>query len=346
VSEPSAREEPPAQAPALRRPPTIYDVAEVAGVSHQLVSRYLKGETGIRPANRDRVIAALAQLEYRPNMTARSLATSRPHRVAVLTHEIGQVGPGLIAQGASAEARRHGYLFDLVTLDFTDRAAIDDVLGALNQREIAGVLALASTDEVIEAFRQTVFHVPAFVAAEADEATGTVSSELNSIGFDQLVNRLYADGHRHFFHLGGPRTWVAARNRELAYHRALDRYGLTSAGTAYGDWSAASGYAAAAAVPTEATAVISANDQMAIGVMRGLLDLGRPVPEAVSVTGVDDIPEAEFVSPPLTTVRVDFEEQGRAAFRRLLAQIQGDQIIEPVQPAEVVIRRSTSVARV
>lgn len=344
MAEPSANAESSAQNSSQRRPPTIYDVAERAGVSHQLVSRYLKGETGIRPANRDRVIAALAELEYRPNMTARSLATSRSHRIAVLTHEIGQVGPALIAQGASAEARRHGYLFDLVTLDFTDRAAIDEVLGALNQHEIAGVLALASTDEVIEAFRQTVFHVPAFVEAEADEAEGAAPSVLNSVVFDQLVNRLYDDGHREFFHLGGPRTWVAARNRERAYHRALAHHGLTSTGTVHGDWSAASGYAAAASVPPRATAVIAANDQMAIGVMRGLDDLGRPVPDAVSVTGVDDIPEAEFVSPPLTTIRVDFEEQGRAAFRRLLAQIQGDRLVEAPQLAEVVIRRSNSVA--
>ena len=322
------------------RPATIYDVARVAGVSHQLVARYLRGE-GVRPANRDKVIAALAVMDYRPNMTARSLATSSSHRIAVLTQEIGQVGPALIAQGASAEARANGYLLDIIALDVTDADAIGATLRELNQEELAGVLVLASTDEMVEAFERASFRVPAFFGAEHDEASGATSPQFSSVAFEELIDKLYALGHRDFFHLAGPRTWAAARNRERAYHQALVGHGLQSVGTAYGDWSPASGYAAARFVPPEATAVVVANDQMAIGVMRGLAELGRSVPEDVSVTGVDDIPEAEYVSPPLTTVSIDFVEQGRASFRRLLAQIRGASLDEPIQSAHVVMRQST-----
>lgn len=322
------------------RPATIYDVARVAGVSHQLVSRYLKGEKGIKPANREKVVAALAQLDYRPNMTARVLATRRSHRIAVLTHEIGQVGPALIAQGASSEARAHGYLLDIVTLDATDRAAIDDAIRDVNQQEIAGVLALASTDEVVAAFSTASFRVPTYVGTE-DELENVGLTSRSFPGFESLVEHLHSLGHIRIFHIAGPRTWIAGRNREAAFHRALGRLGLESSGVAHGDWSAASGWAAAGSIPRDVTAIVAANDQMAIGAMRRLLDEGRRIPEDVAVAGVDDIPEAAYVSPPLTTLRLHFEEQGRASVRRLLEQLHGEQEHPAVQAAELVVRAST-----
>lgn len=324
------------------RPPTIYDVARVAGVSHQLVSRYLKGEQGIRPANRDKVVAALRDLDYRPNMTARLLATNRSHRIAVLTHEIGQVGPAQIAQGASAEARAHGYVLDIVTLDTTDRAAIDEAISEINQQEVAGVLALASTDEVVAAFGSAEFSVPVYVGTEDDDQDADGPTERSFPGFDAIVDHLWGLGHRRYFHVGGPRSWIAARNREAAYLRAVARVGGESLGVARGDWSAASGHAVAGSIPADATAVVVANDQMAIGVIRRLLDDGRSVPGSVSVTGVDDVPEAAYVSPPLTTLRVHFEEQGRASVRRLIEQLHGETEHAPAQQVELVVRASTA----
>ena len=332
--------------PAAARPATIYDVARLAGVSHQLVSRYLKGEKGIKPSNREKVAAALRALDYRPNMTARLLATSRSHRIAVLTHEIGQVGPARIVQGASAEARRNGYVLDIITLDATDRAAIDDAIQELNQQEIAGILALASTDEVVAAFKEADFTVPAYVGTEDDDEGGNADgpSARSFPGYDALVDHLYELGHRRFFHIAGPRSWIAGRNREAAYLRAVDRVGARSLGVVHGDWSPASGYAAGAGVPPEVTAVVVGNDQMAIGAVRRLLEDGRSVPGQISVVGVDDVQEAAYITPPLTTLRVHFEEQGRATVRRLLEQIRGEVEHVPVQEAELVVRESTGRA--
>ena len=137
---------------SLSKPATIYDVAKLAGVSHQTVSRFIKGYQGIRPATRDKVVSALDQLGYRPNLTARSLKSGRSHRIAALTHEINQIGPSRIVQGASMAARQAGYLLDIIALDMGDPAAIQEALDLAAQLDVAGVLALASTDEMAEAF--------------------------------------------------------------------------------------------------------------------------------------------------------------------------------------------------
>jgi DNA-binding LacI/PurR family transcriptional regulator len=329
------------------RPPTIYDVARRAGVSHQTVSRYLKGEEGIRPANRQRVLQALEELSYRPNLSARSLASRRSRRVAVLTQEIGLVGPGRVLQGANAEARRLGYLLDIVTLDVGDRAAIDDAIRSVSGQDVAGVLALANTNEMIEAFAATEFRVPTLVSAERDDSQEAHPDQDNAVGMDLIVSHLADLGHQRFFLIGGPRGWVAARNRELAYDNALERLGLQPIGKAHGDWSAASGYAAARSMPLDEgiTALVAANDQMALGAMLALSEAGLGVPADVSVTGMDDMAEAAFLSPPLTTVRLDFEEQGRDAFRRLIAELDGEGRPPRTMPATLMVRASSAPAK-
>ncbi|GAB3276151.1 LacI family DNA-binding transcriptional regulator [Kineosporia babensis] len=328
------------------RPPTIYDVARLAGVSHQTVSRYLRGEEGIRPANRQRVLRALDELSYTPNLSARSLASRTSRRITVLTQEIGLVGPGRVLQGANAEARRAGYLLDIVTLDVTDRAAIDDALRQSAGPDVAGILALASTDELVQALAQAEFRVTTLVNAERDDTLAGPEQD-NARGMDLVVEHLAALGHQRFFLIGGPRSWVAARNRELAYDIALRERSLHSVAKAHGDWSAASGYAAAHALPLHEgiTAVVAANDQMAMGAVLALSEAGLRVPADVSVTGMDDMAEAAYLCPPLTTVHLDFEEQGRDAFRRLLAQIEGRAPAPAAMTATLMPRASSGPAK-
>jgi DNA-binding LacI/PurR family transcriptional regulator len=331
-----------------QKPATIYDVARLAGVSHQTVSRHLKGFAGIRPETRERVERALVTLGYRPNMTARMLATNRSHRVGALTHEIAQVGPSKILQGASAGAREAGYLLDIVSLDVEDPESVQEALTLITQQDIAGVLAFSSTDVMTEAFATTDFLVPTLIEAEDDDAVGGHATSLNFRGLRALVDHLVSLGHRRFFHIAGPPGWVSARNRELSYERALAAHGLTSLGTAHGDWSSASGFAAAERIPESlgVTALVVSNDQMALGAMLSLERRGIEIPQDVSVVGFDDIPEAAFFLPPLTTVQLDFDTQGRAAFHRLLRLIEVPSAPPPPAPAvELIVRESTSPAR-
>jgi LacI family transcriptional regulator len=335
-------------APAAR-PATIYDVARAAGVSHQTVSRYLKGYEGIRPQTREKVVKALEELKYRPNLTARSLKSGRPHRLAALTHEIDQVGPSRIVQGASVAAREAGYLLDIVTLDMSDAEAIEEAVGLVATLDVAGVLALASNDAMTEAFEQTRFRVPAHIAVEEDDARTGHRTELSAVGFPSLIAYLAGLGHKEFLHIAGPAAWSSSRNRARAYERSLAEHGLKSHGTVHGDWSAKSGYDAVMSLGDriEATALVAANDQMALGAMRALAELGLRVPEDVSVTGVDDIPEAAYFRPPLTTLRVDFAAQGRLQVRELLRLVEQSPAERraPALQSELVIRASTARAR-
>lgn len=337
-----------ASAPGSDKPATIYDVARAAGVSHQTVARYLKGFEGIRPATRARVVEALEQLDYRPNLSARTLTTGRSHRIGALTHEIDKYGPSNIAQGAAAAARRAGYVLDILTLDMSDPRSIRDTLAQLRQHDLAGILALTSTDEMTDAIESARFGVPVYLAAEPDEKPAE-HSELTAVGFPALVRHLAGLGHRSFLHLAGPATWSAARNRAQAYQDAVaDVPGLRSAGVVTGDWTARSGHDAIAALGSDlgATAVLAANDQMALGAMLALARRGLDVPGDISVTGVDDIPDAAYFSPPLTTLRVDFAAQGRNAVDALLARIAGEEPARTIAPhAELVVRESSGPAR-
>jgi LacI family transcriptional regulator len=332
----------------VRKAPTLYDVAALAGVSHQTVSRLVKGHTNIGPEMRSRIEAAIATLNYKPNMSARSLATSKPHRIGALVYEILEVGPSKTMHGASVAAREAGYLLDIVSLDPNDDHAIEAAITLINQNDLAGVIVFAPTDGVLAALSRVSFTVPVFIESEANDLADATDPTLNEMGMRLLVEQLIRDGHRRFFHIAGPLDWLAARGRRDAYERALRAAGATSAGMIAGTRTSQSGYEAAMAMPLNQgiTAVVAGNDQMALGALRALDERGIRVPEKVSVTGFDDIPESRFFFPSLTTVRVDLDLQGRIAFNRLLALINQEQVrpaLVPVMP-QVFVRDSSAAA--
>lgn len=332
-----------------RRNATIYDIAREANVSHQSVSRFMRG-LAMREGTKAKIEKALETLDYKPNLTARALTTGRSHRIGALTHEMHQVGPSLIVQGATSAAREAGYLLDVVTLDMGDVDEIDESLELLMQYDLDGILAFASTDSTRSVFERTRFDVPVVIASETDEPSTAESSVAAAEGIDALVDHLAALGHRSFLHIAGPEDWAAARNRLHALETALRTRDLRLAGIVHGDWSARSGFEAIEQLATDGipTAIVAANDQMALGAMHALHARGLRVPEDVSITGVDDTPEAAYFTPSLTTVHLDFRAQGRASLRRLLDKlgVSSDSWEQTTQPEsqQLVLRDSTGPA--
>ncbi|WP_437773599.1 LacI family DNA-binding transcriptional regulator [Arthrobacter sp. KNU40] len=307
-----------------RKAATIYDVAALARVSHQSVSRLLKGEK-VSEDTRVRVEAALEELNYRPNIAARSLATRRTNRIGALMYDMSQMGPLQLMTGAGAAARKAGYVLDIVSLDPSDDRSIQEAIRLVNQQDIAGILAFAPTNSMLRMLREATFRVPIYLEPESENDV-TERPDVGIIAADQAIQHLLTQGHRQIVHISGPLDWPSARSRAAAYSRGIREAGGKPFDYFEGDWSAASGYERTreilASVPG-VTAIFAANDQMALGALHALAELGIPVPEAVSVVGMDDAPDSRFYNPSLSTVPLNFQAQGQYAFEGLLARIEG-----------------------
>ena len=193
----------------------------------------------------------------------------------------------------------------------------------LRTQDVAGIVAFAPMDLLSDRIQQADFSVPVMLETDVDQAAAAAHTSVSDSGMQQVVDHLVGLGHRRIFHLSGPLEWWASRNRAQAYEAALAGHGLSSVGAVEGSWSSASGYRAGMEIPLDrgVTAVVAANDQMALGLLRALAERGVSVPEDMSVTGFDDTPESAYYQPPLSTVRIDYEQQGRALMNRLLTTI-------------------------
>ena len=330
------------------RAATIYDVAKAAGVSHQTVSRYLRGFEGIRPSTQERVEQALVSLGYKPNLAARALRTSKSMLIGALAHEMAQLGPARTIQGASLGARQAGYLLDIVILDGFDDKSISDALDSLGDQNVAGIFAIAQTERVKAVLEHHAITAPMFIDSRLESTVDGHASPINDIAGQSVAEHLLALGHRHIAVVTGPPEWVVSRDRLAGFARVLAAAGLSPAIVAEGDWSPRSGYEAAMSLRLDdgITAIFAQNDHMALGVLRALGERGIRVPEDVSIVGFDDIPEAAFLTPALTTVRVDFEAEGRFAINWLIAEIEGRPVpdLQPPLPS-LIVRDSTAPAR-
>ena len=307
------------------RRPTIYDVAKLAGVSHQAVSRQLRGLSGVSPATGARIEAAAVELGYRPNQVARALATNSSRRIGALVFDLGEAGPAKIVEGAAAAARESGYVLDFISVEQNAPASIDAALKVLLDQDLAGIFAVGPSDVLNDRVHPDAFPIPVYFESEALDSPTDEPLSLNGRGAAIAMDALIRAGHRRIGHIAGPTAWASAENREIAYRRMVSERGLPELPVSRGDWSARSGYEAGLAWPLElgATALFVANDQMALGVLRALHERGIAIPGEMSVVGFDDIPEAEFMWPPLSTVRLDFVDQGRRRLLALIDEIEG-----------------------
>ena len=343
---------PPAVPPpsaSAQKTPVMADVARLAGVSHQTVSRVINGQNNLRPATRERVEQAIQQLGYRPNSAARALVTRRSATIGVIGTAGGYWGPSTVHRTIQAAGRAAGYFVSSVNLQHVTRQELSAAVDHLRGQSVEGIVLIAANDEALEVARaQETGGVPMVVVE------GDLSRTRWAVGVDQVAGarlateHLIALGHTDIAHVAGPESWTEADARLQGWREAMYDAGLRPLHAVQGDWTSASGFEAGRVLADrpEVTAVFAANDQMAVGVLRAMFEAGRTVPTDVSVVGFDDIPEAPYLIPPLTTVRQDFTAVGQLAIsvlRHAIEGADGDQDTAPrlIEP-ELVLRTSTA----
>lgn len=328
-------------------PPSMREVAALAGVSHQTVSRVINGHANIRPQTRERVLRVIEEVGYRPNSAARALATRRTKRIGVVVDSAIKFGPNATLRGVEESARAAGYSVSSVTVgedrSVSANAAVDHLLA----QGIDAVCIIAPRSSSVDLIRTRISTLPAIAVTSNPETELLTASVDQLLGAKLAVEHLVGLGHRDIAHVAGPMDWLDAQGRARGWRAVLDDAGLTVRDPLVGDWTADSGYALATSAewPTSVTAVFCANDQMALGLLHGLAEKGVRVPDDISIVGFDDLPEARHFTPPLTTVRQDFHRLGQRTVDALVAAIEGREapqrtLIDP----ELVVRNSAAPA--
>ncbi|HEY8480915.1 MAG TPA: LacI family DNA-binding transcriptional regulator [Spirillospora sp.] len=332
-----------------RRLAVMEDVAAMAGVSAMTVSRVLNAPEKVRPQTRARVVAAMRALDYRPNSAARVLATGRSGVLGVVSFDTTLYGPASTLFSIEQAAREHDYTVSIVSLSSLNRRTIGEGVKRLRGQSVDGIMVVAPHESAAEGLRELPSDTPLVAVGASVDVPFPVVAVDHRAGAERVVRHLLSLGHETVVHLAGPADWVDASGRVEGWRAALEAAGRAAPPPPAGDWSARSGYELGRriAADPEVTAVFAANDAMALGLLRALREAGRDVPGDVSVVGFDDVPEAAYFPPPLTTVRQNFAEVGRRAFDLLLGMIGGaraEPVHRVVEP-ELVVRDSTGVPR-
>jgi len=333
--------------PATRQA-SIRDVAAAAGVSYQTVSRVINGHPSVRETTREHVRRVIDQLGFRPNRAARALAGGPVQSVTVLTPNTTLYGYTAALQGIEEAARAAGLTVGVRVVESADPAEVTDAVtravepgGALIviAYDVPGTMALAAVPRSVP--------MAALVETPADgDGAGQpwiwVDDRKAAL---EATRYLLGLGHQTVHYLGIPSSTHTSQ-RKAGWLTALTDAGTRIPEPVQCGWTPRSGYQAARAMAADpaVTALLCGNDDLAIGAVRALREAGRDVPGEVSVVGFDDVPAAAFLSPALTTVRLDYAEAGRSCFALLQALLTPHMPVAPgprPEP-ELIIRESAA----
>lgn len=337
-----------------RRPPAMSDVAALAGVSHQTVSRVLNEHPSVRPETRERVQRAIAELGYRRNSAARALVTRRSGALGVVTTSSAHHGPTSTLLGLESAAREVGYYVSVAAIDRFDAGTLRGALEHFLDQGVEGIAIIAPQVDVAEAVAEAAAPVPVVTVTSGPLVEPRAAhARVVAVGVDQrdgaraATRHLAELGHRQVVHLAGPQDWFDARERLAGWREACAAAGVAAPDPVEVDWSAESGYRQGLRMVEEGlpTAVFAANDQLALGLLRAFWERGLRVPQDVSVVGFDDEAGAAYFVPPLTTVRQDFPALGRSAIDALVRALADEDVPRTLLPATLVVRASSAAPR-
>jgi len=327
----------------------IYDVAKLAGVSHQTVSRVLNDHPSLKAETREKVEKAIIELKYRPNQAARQLVTSRSQMIGILIAGTELHGPWAILNAMEREARKEGYSVISISVLPGSPDSWNEGIEQLRNLDIDGVITIALPNEIVKAVEKALTTATiVIVDTEPSKKFDAVNIE-NFEGGKLATQHLIDLGHKNITHITGPADGYEGQMRCDGYTDAMKKAEL-KVDVIEGDWSIATGYrignqiAARKILPT---AIFASNDHLALGVTKALKENEIRIPDEMSIIGFDNIPESAFFSPALTTVHQDFDQLGKLAINRMLIQLRenskpGAFTIAP----ELIVRESTQPLKV
>jgi DNA-binding LacI/PurR family transcriptional regulator len=326
---------------------TLHDVAHFAGVSHQTVSRVINKAAHVAAPTRLKVLKAISHLGYRPNPVARNLVAQRSGLIGVITFCQHSFGPSHLLISLDTVAMQRGYNTLLASVTEPSVNAIRRAAGDLRAHGVEGVVLNVPTAVDLRSLQDVFRGMPYVVtdaAADHDLTMVTLDHELGAqLGTEHLIEM----GHRQIACISGPLDWRCGLLRRDAWRESLQNADLNPGPWVVGEWSAKGGFDAAEELikrhKRQFTAIVAGNDQMALGAMRSLSNHGLRVPDDVAIVGYDDMPEAAFFTPSLTTVTHDFQTGGRACLEFLLHRIRNPdgEVQQLVIKPELIVREST-----
>jgi LacI family transcriptional regulator len=334
---------------------TIKDVADAAGVSTMTISRVLNNHPDVSAKTRQRIQKIIDEMGYAPNLMASSLRQGRTNTLGVAASGIEYFGPSRTIVGIEQQAEALGYSLLLNLLHHPESNSGEEILDSMLARQVDGIIwavpQIGDNRDWLRRRTQDLATPVVFLSTEPVQGWVTALVD-NHTGGHLATTHLLEQGNLQIGIITGPMTWWEARQRALGWSDALRQAGIepTDALWSEGDWTAISGEAGIRRLLEQCPtldAVFASNDQMALGALQALRRAGRRIPEDIAIVGFDDIPEAAYFFPPLTTVRQNMAEVGQQAIILLDRVLQARRREESVDAAafrgrpELIIRESS-----
>ena len=334
----------------MRPRASINDVAKHAGLSAQTVSRVANGQTNVRPSTRERVLASMRALGYRPNSAARNLKSGRFRSIGFVTFNLATLGTERTLNAIAEASEAAGYTTTLLPVEDPTQIDVAGAFSRLEEQAVDGIILVMSAKvDSLDEFKLTAGLPLVIVDSDANLPYTIVDTDQEQ-GAQIAMQHLLDLGHQDIVHISGPPTSFSAKRRAAAYRQIMFDAGLVARPVLVGDWTATSGLACARELLSSGqrpTAVFAGNDQMALGAMHAIHEHGCSIPGDVSVVGFDDADDAASYWPALTTVHQNFDAVGRQATKLLLSLIDGEpnETQKILIPTRLVVRESTGPVR-
>jgi len=326
------------------KPPVISDVARRAGVSVPTVSRVLNGAAYVSDEKRTRVMQAIQELDFRPSAAARALVARQPKLIAVIAGNTSRYGYAETIRGVEERARAAGYTVSITVVESADDDIVEGTVSLVLDQPIAGVVVLKFDPPGVAALHRIPKSIPTVSISGVRESGVPQAVLAEAEAAEEVTGYLLELGHATVHHVRVPPS-RKEDGRTTGWKRALTKHGAPVPAPVDATWEPDSGREIGRALADDptVTAVFCGNDEIAMGVIRGLVEKGKRVPDDVSVVGFDDHPLARMWSPPLTTVDQDFVGLGSRAYDLLEAVMAGGKVrrFSSERPT-VIIRESTA----